>query len=152
MLGISFVDSSSVTYSHLYRSDRCDIQFTFHLFLNPWPLHWYHLLTLLLHFFFFFQFKIVFQKVIIVGPDGMAEWVEHPTFRDRGIQTVVTSNQILKDLYLSLSSQVLGIIRIGQGLTGWLSVSIVWLSEMSGHGAGGLISQWPNELSVHLPF
>ena len=53
----------------------------------------------------------------------------------------IASNQWLKDWYLSLPSQVLGIIMIW-AKTGWFSVRITWLSEISGHGAGNLISQF----------
>ena len=43
--------------------------------------------------------------------------------------------------------QGFGIIRIGQGLV--CSVRIMWLSEISGHIADGMISQWGNTIASH---
>ena len=34
-------------------------------------------------------------------------------------------------------------------LVGWLSVRIMWLSEILGHGVGGLASQWSNTIYSH---
>ena len=74
-------------------------------------------------------------------PGGMAEWIERPSpvLVDCGIRTLVESNQWFKNLYLSLPSQALSIIRIGQGLVG--SVRIMWLTGIYGHGADCLVSQ-----------
>ena len=54
----------------------------------------------------------------------------------QGVQTLVDSNQWLKNWYLSFPSQVFDIIRVG------LRVMMMWLSGILGHGAGSLVSQW----------
>ena len=88
--------------------------------------------------------------VIVIGPDGMAKWIERlylpfwvvqagltrqdgrmnqasvSPFGDRviwtsSVLTVVGSNQWLKNVYLSLPNQAFGIIRTGQGLVGLMS-------------------------------
>ena len=68
---------------------------------------------------------------------ALAEWVEHPppVLRDWGIgtscvRTMVGSNQWLKNLYLSLPSQALSIIRIGQGLVNcdWAGYQVMVLA------------------------
>ena len=32
--------------------------------------------------------------------------------------------------------------------TGWLTVSVMWLSGILGHGAGGLVSQWDSTIKL----
>ena len=56
-------------------------------------------------------------------PDRMVEWVEG---RKSPVRTLVESNQWFKNPYLLLPSQVLGIIRIGQGLIGSVSRYCDW--------------------------
>ena len=67
-------------------------------------------------------------------------------------RTLVESNEWLKIWYLFLPSQVLDIIRIMQG-TSWLSVRIMWLSGISGHGGGSRVSQvgqhYKDAMNVH---
>ena len=72
----------------------------------------------------------------------MAVWVQLLciVFGSWGIQIHVfehwssqTNGQWLRHLYLSLHSQVFSITKIGQGLT----VRIMWLTGISGHGTGG---------------
>ena len=50
---------------------------------------------------------------------GRGGWISKPRTRlgcgSSGVQFLVESNQLLKNLYLSLPSQVLGITRIGKG-------------------------------------
>ena len=76
-------------------------------------------------------------------PDRMARmsraFVSH-FGRSKGIwtsqvQTLVESNQGLKNLYLSLSSQAFGINRIGQEQVG----------SVSGHGVDRWVSQWAEQ-------
>ena len=76
-------------------------------------------------------------------PEGMAEWVEHPPpilgywgIRTSRVQSLVEWNQGFKNWYLSLPWHYYNRAR-----TGWLSIRIMWLSGISGHGAGGLVSQ-----------
>ena len=68
-------------------------------------------------------------------PGWMVEWVERPSpiLGDQEIQTslvrtLVDSNQWLKNVYMSLPSQALGIIRIGERLvvTKWAIRSWCW--------------------------
>ena len=65
----------------------------------------------------------------------MTERVKHPSpaLVDRGIQislirSLVEWNQWLTNLYSSLPSQALGIIRIRQWLV-WLSIRLIWLER-----------------------
>ena len=57
------------------------------------------------------------HSISTLGPDGMAEWVQHPAhvLGPHGFDTLVESNQLLEKWYVSLPSQVFCIIRIGQG-------------------------------------
>ena len=58
-------------------------------------------------------------------PDS--DWMIWASVSGFPIRTPVESNQWLKNWYLSLSSQVLGIIRIWQGLVGWVGYQIIVL-------------------------
>ena len=71
----------------------------------------------------------------------IAEPVEHWARMQEIVGSNPWSSQTndLKDLYVLLPSQVLGIIR---KRIGWLSVRIMSLSGISGHGADSLVSQW----------
>ena len=74
-----------------------------------------------------------YQHQGFAWPDGMVTWVECPSpiLGDRGFElTGLNPNDVKLDTRL-LPSLVLGIIRIGQEL-GWLSVSTMWLSGISG--------------------
>ena len=54
------------------------------------------------------------------------------------VRTLVESNKCLKNVYLSLCSHALSIIRIRCGLVG--SVRIMQLNEISGYNTSGLVS------------
>ena len=55
------------------------------------------------------------------GPDGMAEWVVHRFGKSEDSDLTVESNQSLKNVYVSLSSQAFSSIRIGKRLVDSLS-------------------------------
>ena len=76
-------------------------------------------------------------------PGVLTEWFESPfpILPDR----LVRSNKWLKKEYLSLPSHGLGIIKI-RPRSGRFSVRIMWVSEISGHGTGNLISQWRSNI------
>ena len=85
-----------------------------------------------------------YESMLWVGswlePGGMSEWIERPVpvSADRGIRTLVKSNQWLNNLYLSLPSHAFNIIRIEQGCLiqcYWVGYQLMVLAVWSPSGA-----------------
>ena len=92
---------------------------------------YFYIISTYLHAYLNVRIYIIYTLSHTGWPNELSRCLQNPWIR-----TLVDSNKLLKTWYLSLPRQALGVIRI------WLSISIMWLTEVSGHGAGGLVSQW----------
>ena len=82
-------------------------------------------------------------------PDVMFESLEYwlPIRKVGEFKTQLNQTNDCQHCYFSLRSLVLGITRIQQWLDCLVSVPIL-LSGISGHAAGGLVSQWSSSMNV----